>query len=162
MSDIREASKDDVSLLYKLYDTIGQKDDGYFEHVFERGTPVYLIFEGGEAAGFCLLNWQPRYRLYRKLDIPEIQDLNIVPAHRRKGLATSLIKWCEGVARAKGKESIGISVGLTKDYGPAQILYTNLGYVPDGNGVTYDREGVHTGRAYPMDDNLSLMMTKVL
>lgn len=162
MSDIREAGTDDLPLLYRLYSHVGKHDDGYFEHAFEHGVSIYILSEEERALGFCLLNWAPRYSLYRRLDIPEIQDLNVLPAHRRKGYGSALIKWCEGIARAKGKTAIGISVGLTKDYGPAQVLYASLGFIPDGNGVTYDREGVRSGQAYPLDDNLSLMMVKPL
>lgn len=162
MTDIRQAGQEDIPLLYDLYRHIGKKDDGYFEHAFAQGTSIYLSVDKKHATGFCLLNWTPRYNLYRKLGIPEIQDLNVLPRYRRNGIATALIKWCEGIARAKDKEMIGISVGLTKDYGAAQILYAKLEYVPDGNGVTYDREGVEAGKAYPLDDNLSLMMVKPL
>lgn len=162
MTEIRQAGQEDIPLLYDLYKHIGKKDDGYFEFALKQGSSIYLSFEKSKATGFCLLNWAPRYSLYRKLGIPEIQDINVLPKYRRKGIATALIKWCEGVARSKDRELIGISVGLTKDYGPAQILYAKLGYTPDGNGVTYDRDGVVAGKAYPLDDNLSLMMIKPL
>lgn len=162
MSRIREASPDDIPLLYELYGSIGKKDDGYFEHAFDHGTSIFLCSDEVRPVGLCLLNWSPRYSLYRRLDIPEIQDLNVAPSARRRGHASAMIKWCEGVVRARGKNSIGIAVGLTKDYGAAQILYAKLGYLPDGNGVTYDRHGVQFGQPYPMDDNLSLMMVKSL
>lgn len=161
MITLRKATAEDVSALYDLYRHIGKKDDGYFEHALEQ-CDVMLAFSGEKLCAFCLLNWQPRYSLYRKLKIPEIQDLNVLHHHRRRGIATALIEECEAIARNRGCELVGISVGLTKDYGPAQILYTKLGYIPDGNGVTYDREGVHAGKAYPIDDNLALMMTKAL
>ena len=161
MIAIRKATADDVPALYDLYRHIGKKDDGYFEHALEQ-CDVMLAFREKTLCAFCLLNWQPRYSLYRKLGIPEIQDLNVLPHYRRKGIATMMIEECENLARSKSCELVGISVGLTKDYGPAQILYTKLGYMPDGNGVTYDREGIHAGRAYLVDDNLALMMTKTL
>lgn len=161
MITLRKATADDVPALYDLYRHIGKKDDGYFEHALEQ-CDIMLAFSEEKLCAFCLLNWEPRYSLYRKLNIPEIQDLNVLPHHRRMGIATTLITECEAIARAELCELVGISVGLTKDYGPAQILYTKLGYVPDGNGVTYDREGVHAGKSYPVDDNLALMMTKTL
>lgn len=162
MIAIREAGKDDLPLLHSLYDAIGKKDDGYFEHALAYGSSVLIAACEGRDCGFCLLNWRPRYSLYRKLEIPEIQDLNVLPDNRRKGIASSMIKWCEGMARSKGCTHMGISVGLGKDYGPAQILYVRMGYEPDGNGVTYDREAVAIGRAYPVDDDLALMMIKAL
>jgi ribosomal protein S18 acetylase RimI-like enzyme len=161
MITIRKAEAEDIRALYDLYRHIGKKDDGYFEKAMEQ-CDIFMAFSGEKLCAFCLLNWEPRYSLYRRLSIPEIQDLNVLVRYRRKGIASLLIKECEDTARAKECELIGISVGLGKDYGAAQILYTKLGYIPDGNGVTYDREGVHAGKSYPIDDNLSLMMTKTL
>lgn len=161
MIAIRKAGAEDVPALYDLYRHLGKHDDGYFEQALEQ-CDVLMAYSDEKLCGFCLLNWQPRYSLYRKLGIPEIQDLNVLERFRRKGIATLLIEEAEDIARAKKCELVGISVGLTKDYGAAQILYTKLGYVPDGNGVTYDRAGVHLGKSYPMDDNLALMMTKAL
>lgn len=162
MISIREAAKADIPFLYELYQSIGKKDDGYFEHVFEQGSVILIAALEGADCGFCIYNMKPRYSVYRKLGIPEIQDLNVVPQARRNGVARALIKWCEGLARSKNCTQIGISVGLFKDYGPAQILYTRMGYIPDGNGVTYDREGVRPYSSYIIDDNLSLMMVKDL
>jgi hypothetical protein len=68
----------------------------------------------------------------------------------------------ETIALDQGAEKIGISVGLTKDYGPAQRLYFKLGYMPDGNGISYDREGITYGQTYVADDDLCLMMIKEL
>ncbi len=162
MIEIREAGREDIPLLYDLYESIGKKDDGYFEHVFAGQCDVLIASWNCENCGFCILNHAPRYTLYRRLNIPEIQDLNVLPSQRRRGIATAMIKWCEGKARGMGHEQIGISVGLFKDYGAAQILYVRLGYVPDGNGVTYDREGVVPYKSYMIDDDLSLMMIKDL
>ncbi len=162
MIEIREAKREDIPAFYELYKKIGKKDDGYFEHAFEAGAIPVMAFEDGKFCAFCLLNWTPRYSLYRRLGIPEIQDLNVLPKYRRRGIATKLIAWCEDAARAKKCELMGMAVGLTKDYGPAQVLYIKLGYMPDGNGITYDREGVKHGTTYPMDDNMSLMLVRPL
>jgi len=162
MIDIRTATRSDIPVLYALYDSIGKKDDGYFERCLEEHCDILIAALNQTPCGFCLLNWAPRYTLYRTLEIPEIQDLNVMPAYRRQGVATALIKWCEGLANAKNKTMIGIGVGLTRPYGPAQILYAQLGFKPDGYGVTYDREAVEPFRLYRMDDDLSLMLIKDL
>lgn len=162
MIEIREATRSDIPALYKLYDSIGKKDDGYFEHAFEAGAVPVLAYDGGAMAGFALLNWAPRYSLYRRLDIPEIQDLNVLPERRRRGIARAIVAHCETRAREKGCALIGIAVGMTKDYGPAQIMYAKMGYMPDGNGATYDREGVQANMTYTIDDNFALMLVKPL
>ncbi|PZQ45774.1 MAG: N-acetyltransferase [Micavibrio aeruginosavorus] len=162
MIAIREGTKYDIPALYALYAQIGKKDDGYFEHAFEAGAVPVLAHEGEALCGFGLLNWSPRYSLYKRLGIPELQDLNVIAERRRQGIAQKIITYCEDVARARGCEMMGLAVGLTKDYGPAQILYAKLGYIPDGNGVTYDREGVRSNATYPLDDDLALMLVKTL
>ena len=162
MISVKEAQKSDIPLLYALYHGVGKHDVGYFETAFDAGITILISSFDDTPCGFCLLNWAPRYNLYKKLGIPEIQDLNVLSDFRRQGVGRILIKWCEGLARAKGCEYMGISVGLTKDFGPAQILYTSLGYIPDGNGVTYNREGVDKGQSYPIDDDMALMMVKRL
>ncbi|MCI5060603.1 MAG: GNAT family N-acetyltransferase [Alphaproteobacteria bacterium] len=160
--NIRQAAEEDISSLYDLYAQIGQKSEGYFEEVLEKDCVVLIAHKGDQDIGFGILNFEPKYSLYQKLEIPEIQDLNVIPEARRQGVATSLIGAFENMASDQGVEQIGISVGLTKDYGPAQRLYTKLGYMPDGNGISYDRQGVELGRSYPVVDDLCLMMIKSL
>ncbi len=142
------------------------KPDDYFARCLaeqaEGKREVYIIVAGGSDAGYGMLNWHPQYALYRRLGMPEIQDINVLPAMRKRGLATALIKHCEEAAHAKGCTQMGISVGLYADYGAAQRLYVKLGYIPDGFGVTYDRQGVRPGELRPVDDNLCLMMVKDL
>lgn len=112
--------------------------------------------------GYGFLNWGPKYSFYKRFDIPEIQNVNVLNDHRSKGIATQIILAAEGMAREEGHTQIGVSVGLTSDYGPAQRLYTKLGYYPDGNGITYDRQAVQAGEIRPVDDELCLMMVKDL
>lgn len=116
----------------------------------------------GAVAGRAQMNAQPAYSLYRRLGIPEIQDLWVDPDRRRQGLGMALIHHCEDEARIAGHSQIGISVGLHAGFGPAQRLYARLGYVPDGLGVTYDRQAVGAGEIRPVDDHLCLMMIKDL
>lgn len=162
MISIREGTADDLHIFYGIYKECGKSDDGYFENCLNENCTILIGSFDGDDVAVCLLNWSPRYSLYKKMGMPEIQDLNVVPDARRVGVATAMIKWCEGLARSKGHDMIGIGVGLTKDYGPAQILYVRMGYIPDGYGVTYDREAVVTHASYRMDDDLSLMMVKPL
>lgn len=138
----------------------------YFETSLERQrvgkSAVFLAAVGKRKAGYCILNWQPKYGLYKKLEIPEIQDLNVLPEFRRQGIGRALIEHCEKTALQKGKDQIGISFGLHGSYGAAQRLYVKMGYVPDGYGVTYDRIAVSAGEIRAVDDDLCLMMIKDL
>ncbi len=159
---IRQATEADIPALYDLYEKIGQKDEGYFESCFEKDCLLLIATVEKQNAGFGILNFDPKYSLYQKLEIPEIQDLNVLPDHRQQGIATAMVEAFENIARDQGAEYVGISVGLTKDYGPAQRLYFKLGYMPDGNGVTYDRDAVTHGMRYAVDDDLCLMLLKEL
>jgi ribosomal protein S18 acetylase RimI-like enzyme len=164
---IHKASAEDLARLNALTDLMGNaKDIGYFERQFEyqgKGQrEVYILQAGGVDAGYCILNWQPKYSLFLKLGIPEIQDLNILPQFRQRGFATHMIKYCENRAREKGCEDMGIGVSVSPAFGPAQRLYTKLGYVADGNGVTYDRKLVAAGEFRPVDDQLCLMLVRSL
>jgi|GEM_PF-628303 len=190
MLNIRQADEGDIPALYDLYAQIGQKDEGDFEALFGkdciiliaskstsssscglttgshkggRDTAIKSQYDGAFVdVGFGILNFEPKYTLYKKLEIPEIQDLNVIPDARQQGIATALVEAFEDLTRDQGLASIGISVGLTKDYGPAQRLYCKLGYMPDGNGIAYDRECVTYQQSYPADDDLCLMMIKDL
>lgn len=164
---IRRAQSADLKILWDMVHVMNQaKDTGYFERQMEyqdRGEREILIIAAeGRDAGYCILNWRPKYGFFKKLEIPEIQDLNVLPEFRRRGIASFLIAHCEAEAVKKSCAYMGISVALNAAYGPAQILYTKLGYVPDGNGVTYDRAPVMPAEIRPVDDHLCLMMVKAL
>lgn len=138
----------------------------YYERCIERHNfgelMIVLYLENGRAIGFALLNWQPKYSLFKRLGIPEIQDLNVLSSYRRQGIGRQIIHFCENLATEKGHDTMGIGVGLDSTFGAAQRLYISMKYIPDGNGVCYDRMQVSKGEFKPIDENLSLMMTKTL
>ena len=55
---------------------------------------------------------------------------------------------------------IGLGVGLYKDYGSAQRLYTKNGYIFDGNGLMYNNIEVIPGKDVFVDDELLLYLYK--
>ncbi len=166
-AEIHELSRDDIPRLDAIAARMRTpKDAEYFPRNFdfvEAGERLALVISHEDQdAGYCVLNWSPKYALFKKLDIPEIQDLSIIPAMRRKGIATALITYCENLAREKGCAHMGIGVAVNASSGPAQILYAQHGYIPDGNGVSYDRKLVAAGEFKPLDDQLCMMMVKAL
>jgi len=160
--DVRQTDEGDIESLYAFYAAINKQDDGYFETVFAKDCVVLVAEKKNQIVGFGILNFEPKYSFYQKLEIPEIQDMNVLPEFRQQGIATALIESFENLSRDQGAEHIGISVGLTIDFGPAQRLYCKLGYMPDGNGVTLDREFVDDGQPVTVNDDLCLMMVKEL
>jgi len=164
---IRQAVVDDIQKLRDMAVTMkAVKDADYFDLAMEhQGAGHRLVFiaeHEGQAVGYCMLSWVPKYAFFKTLGFPEIQDLNVLPDFRKRGIASAMIAHCEGLAQKKGLEHMGIGVGLDASFGAAQRLYVKLGYVPDGNGVTHDRKQVAAGEFRPVDDNFCLMMVKEL
>lgn len=164
---IEQAQPPDLTRLEALAEALRlPREPGLFERYFElqaQGEREILLASADESdAGYCLLNWNPKYGFFRAQGLPEIQDINVVHALRRKGIASAMIRYCEDRARAKGLKQMGIGVGLDFSFGPAQILYIKRGYVPDGNGITYDRKQIAPGEFRPLDDQMCLMMVKDL
>ncbi len=115
----------------------------------------------GQFAGYVTVNWAPTYPGFVDPRIPEIQDLNVLPAFRRKGIATRLLDRAEAeVARRSGV--VGIGVGLHPGYNAAQKLYGQRGYIPDGLGIAYRDQYVQEGAQVVLDDDLVLHLTKRL
>ena len=109
--------------------------------------------------GYAVLNLRPSYGLYKRLKVSEIQDIFVIPKFRRQGVAENLIRHCEDQTSS---DFVGISVPVSPVFGAAQRLYYKLGYEPDGNGVTYNREPVQHESLVKLDDSLCLMMIKKL
>jgi ribosomal-protein-alanine N-acetyltransferase len=84
------------------------RDDGSF----------YLVaWDGDEPLGHAHL---------ALTDPPELQDVAVLPAHRRCGVATALTRAAEREAAARGHSMLTLTVGIAND--AAQSLYRSLGY----------------------------------
>ncbi len=114
------------------------------------------------AVGFILINFKPRYTPFSRLKIPEIQGLSVHKDSRGQGIGKALVLAAENYVLKKGLAVIGLGVGLSSFYGPAQCLYVSMGYKPDGNGLTYDSHPIPQGNSVLNDDDLCLMMIKQL
>lgn len=159
---------DNASAFWSMLDDNNYFQNGrvYYERCAERHAnsdlDITIAAAEGLVVGYALLNWQPKYAYFKKCDIPEIQDLKVISAHRRQGIGKAMIEFCEVRASKKGYLEMGIGVGLDSSFGAAQRLYARLGYIPDGSGVSYDRKQVAVGEFRPLDENLCLMMSKLL
>lgn len=120
---------------------------------------VFVATVDGEFAGYVTLTWDPPYD--HGDGIPEIQDLNVLPAYRRRGIGNALMDAAETRAAERG-DVVGIGVGLYVDYGSAQRMYVRRGYLPDGRGLMYDWKPVPPGESVRLDDDATLMFTKTL
>ena len=113
----------------------------------------------GIFAGYATLNWQSSYPPFGSARIPEIEDLNVLPPFRLRGIASRLLDHVEGEAFERSR-IVGIGVGLSADYGPAQRLYARRGYVPDGAGAMSHGKLLIPGESVRVDDDLVLHLTK--
>jgi GNAT superfamily N-acetyltransferase len=124
-----------------------------------REVPVATV--DGTFAGYLTVRWISGYPPFRDAGIPEIQDFNVLPAYRRRGVGSALMDAAEAAIATRSPVA-GIGVGLYAAYGPAQRLYARRGYVPDGRGAVYGGVPVAPGAAVPVDDEFVLMMTRHL
>ena len=146
------------------YEKMGwEVDEGYFESCLEeQQAGKQVVFVGHESTlyfGHLKLVWHSDYEHFRRNNIPEIKDLNVIPDMRRQGVASQLITRAETFATTKCKAT-GISVGLHYWYGPAQQLYAKLGYVPDGHGIYFNNLLVEAEDSVIANDELVLRLVK--
>jgi GNAT superfamily N-acetyltransferase len=155
-----------AELCEEQYSQIGwSKPDGYFRKCLafqQAGDIVFFVaHDGDQYVGHTKLVWQPDYLGFVEKGIPEIQDLNVLPAYRKQGIGTGLIQACEDLA-SEGFDEIGIGVGLHPGYNNAQRLYAKRGYILDGRGVHYGNKPIVMGESYRFDDELVIYFTKQL
>lgn len=127
------------------------------------GARVILVaWDGIHPVGYGTLLWVSEYEPFRIQDVPEINNLSVAASHRRRGVATALVQALSAAVREAGKSAIGLGVGLYADYGNAQRLYVQLGFQPDGRGVTYQSRRVEPAEQVHLDDDLVLWLSKSL
>lgn len=163
---IRPLAAEDPGRIASAFAAIGwRKPREQYEHYLAEQAAderrVFVALDGGDFAGYVTLVWRPHYPPFRADGIPEIQDLNVLPAFRRRGVASALLDAAESVAGERGRV-VGIGVGLDPDYGAAQRLYVLRGYVPDGRGIAWRNRTVSYGDPVTVDDDLVLWFTRDL
>lgn len=134
----------------------------YFHEQQEGIRTVAVLEKNEEILGYGSLLRKPECPFFARTNTPEVNAVWIDENYRRQGLGTALIQWLENLAAEEGYKQIGIGVGLYRDYGPAQRLYFQLGYVAEGNGVTYKGQPTVPGQNYALDDDLILWLVKNL
>ncbi|QNO16614.1 GNAT family N-acetyltransferase [Alkalicella caledoniensis] len=118
-----------------------------------------LAFLEGKFVGSLHLLDKSLYPYFEQRDIPEINDFNVIPPYRKNGIGNLLMEEIEKIAFDKYK-IVGIGVGLYPSYSSAQRLYAKRGYIPDGQGLTYNLKPVEPGSNVRVDDDLNLFFIK--
>lgn len=163
---IRLLQQEDIPFIVSAFTEIGWEKpasiyEAYFKEQQDGQRRVWVAFKNGMFAGYITLKWHSDYPFFRKQNIPEISDLNVLPKFRQQGIASQLLELAEGEAQSKSNV-VGIGVGLLADYGEAQRLYIKRGYIPDGHGITSHYASVSYGDVVRIDDDLILWFTKTL
>ena len=82
----------------------------------ERGErTVLLAYADNEFSGFVTVQWQSDYPTFDEKGIPEVNDLRVLPAFRRRGIASALVDEAEKRIFERSAFS-GIGVGMYADY----------------------------------------------
>ena len=122
-----------------------------------------LIAAGGsDVIGYVAIVWESNYAGFRSRGIPLVHQIAVAGPFRRRGVATLLMGAAEQLARDRGVATLGITVGLFDEYGPAQRLYARRGYIPDGRGACQGQRPLRKGMQVTMDDDLIIWLTKDL
>lgn len=131
----------------------------YLQEVHDEKRTALIAEYNGEFAGYITILWESDYPPFRTHGIPEIADFNVLQKFQRQGIGSQLLETAEEYA-AKHASIVGIGVGLTADYGAAQILYVKRGYIPDGLGISHQGLQLSYGETTQVDDDLVLHFTK--
>lgn len=163
---IRSLNKQDPPGIASAFQSIGwTKPEAQFQRYLDEeaaGSRTCLVATiNGQFAGYVTVNWRPTYPGFSDLKIPEIQDLNVLPEFRRRGIASRLLDYAEAQVACRCSV-VGIGVGLHPGYSAAQRLYAKRGYIPDAHGITYRNRFVEEGTSVVVDDDLVMHFTRQL
>jgi GNAT superfamily N-acetyltransferase len=166
MVKIRYLQSADVKFIEAAFDDIGwnkpaSQMDGYLQEQEAGKRVVFIAFSNGIFAGYVTILWESVYEPFLEAEIPEVVDFNVLPKFQRKGIGTKLMDAAEKRV-AKRSSIVGIGVGLTSDYGAAQNLYIQRGYIVDGRGISWKGKLCQYGDQVIVDDGLALYFTKQL
>jgi ribosomal protein S18 acetylase RimI-like enzyme len=163
---IRSLQTQDIDPIAAAFTAIGwNKPASQYERYLaeqDAGQRIILVaFVDHIFAGYVTINWLSDYPHFRRENIPEIQDFNVLPHFRRQGIGSRLMDEAEKII-AQRSPIIGIGVGMDGDYGAAQRMYVKRGYIPDGRGLFFDGHFVKWGELVTVNDDLVLHFTKRL
>jgi GNAT superfamily N-acetyltransferase len=131
------------------------------DHAEPEGTSLVATC-GHDVAGYVAILWESSFAGFRDRGIPLVHQVAVAGPFRRQGVATLLMDAAERLARERGIATLGITVGLFDEYGPAQRLYGQRGYIPDGRGACRGQRPLSKGMQVTIDDDLIVWLTKDL
>ena len=113
------------------------------------GSTYLVAWDDDQPVGHAHIGWVGTH-----LGHPEIQDVFVLPERRRRGIAAQPTRAAEEEARARGWDSISLSVSEHGNVAARQ-LYANLGYMDAGvDPVRVLGTIMLRGRPFDVDDTL--------
>lgn len=117
---IRQLTDTDPVIISQTFAQIGwNKPVEQYQRYLEQqrqGEAVVLVAAWDAAfAGYLKVAWNSDYPHLRDQGNPEIEDLNVLPCYRRRGIATALMDEAETVI-AERSPRVGLAVGLHPGY----------------------------------------------
>jgi GNAT superfamily N-acetyltransferase len=131
------------------------------DHAEPEGASL-VAARGHDVVGYVAIVWESNFAGFRDRGIPLVHQVAVAGPFQRHGVATLLMDAAEQLARERGITTLGITVGLFDEYGPAQRLYGQRGYIPDGRGACQGQRPLSKGMQVAMDDDLIMWLTKNL
>ena len=145
--DIQPAVITDVAELAALFDayrvfygavSAPLKVDAFVHGLItQRKTHFFLAREARELPALGFVHLMPSINTVAMRPIWLLEDLYVVPAGRRKGVATALMTYAENFAAETGAERL--TLATAHDNRRAQSLYKRLGYVREEHFWYYHR-----------------------
>ncbi len=145
--DIRPAVLADVTELAGLFDayrvfygadSAPLKADAFVHGLIIHGkTHFFLAREAGGLPALGFVHLMPSISTVAMRPIWLLEDLYVVPAGRRKGVATALMTYAENFARETGAERL--TLATAHDNRRAQSLYKRMGYLKEEHFWYYHR-----------------------
>ncbi len=166
MLSIRPLASSDVQPIADAFTKLGwnkpaSQYERYLEEAANNIRTILVATWQEQFAGYLTIKWRSDYPPFREANIPELQDFNVLPEFRRRGIGARLMERCEALVAARSS-TVGLGVALDPDYGSAQRLYVKRGYIPDGLGAAWKEKRVKWGDSVRIDDDLALYLTKSL
>jgi GNAT superfamily N-acetyltransferase len=163
---IRTMLDDDAFVISGAFEALGWNKPvaqyvRYLDEQRQGRRACWVAHLDGYFAGYATLDWEPEYRALVGRGIPEIQDLNVLPEFRRRGVASLLLDHAESATQTRAP-AVAVAVGLHPGYNAAQVLYARRGFAPDGCGVTYRNRYVQEGETVRLDDDFVIHLVKSL
>ncbi|MFC5526523.1 GNAT family N-acetyltransferase [Rhodanobacter ginsengisoli] len=141
---IRQATILDIDTLTPLFDGYrqfyGQPADpararGFLMERIHQHESLILLARDEAGAGLGFTQLYPLFSSVRTVRTWLLNDLFVVAAARRQGIAAALLKAAAEHARALGAASLSLSTA--RDNVPAQALYESLGWQRDQQFCEY-------------------------